>query len=142
VNNAGAALTNIVGPNGNHISCIVRSAKCGLLYLDKEHWDMLKDNSMYLVVIYPGNSPRLFKDRFELLEEELAENVLFRIPNNKLTDEIDGVFDTLESESHLILVTSEKMKESLFSKLKKRRTNSKENDASIGDEELKPKDLW
>ncbi|MCB0738715.1 MAG: ATP-binding protein, partial [Bacteroidetes bacterium] len=131
VNNAGSALTNIVDPNGNHISCIVRSAKGGLLYLDKEHWDMLVDNAMYLVVIYPGNSPRLFKDRLELLEEELAENVLFRIPNNKLTDEIDGVFDTLESESHLILVTSEKMRESLFSKLKKKRTNSKENNSVV-----------
>lgn len=134
VNNAGAALTNIIDPNGNHISCIVRSAKGGLLYLDKEHWDMLEDNAMYLVVIYPGNSPRLFKDRLELLEEELAENVLFRIPNNKLTDEIDGVFDTLESESHLILVTSEKMRESLFSKLKKRRTNSKENNSAVADD--------
>lgn len=131
VNNAGSALTNIVDPNGNHISCIVRSAKGGLLYLDKEHWDMLEDNAMYLVVIYPGNSPRLFKDRLELLEEELAENVLFRIPNNKLTDEIDGVFDTLESESHLILVTSEKMKESLFSKLKKGKSNSKENNSAV-----------
>jgi hypothetical protein len=131
VNNAGAALTNIVDPNGNHISCIVRSAKGGLLYLDKEHWDMLEDNAMYLVVIYPGNSPRLFKDRLELLEEELAENVLFRIPNNKLTGEIDRVFDTLESESHLILVTSEKMKESLFSKLKKSKVNSKENNSAV-----------
>jgi predicted DNA-binding protein YlxM (UPF0122 family) len=92
---------------------------------------MLEDNAMYLVVIYPGNSPRLFKDRLELLEEELAENVLFRIPNKKLTDEIDGVFDTLESESHLILVTSEKMRESLFSKLKKKRTNSKENNSAV-----------
>lgn len=134
VNNAGSALTNIVNPNGNHISCIVRSAKGGLLYLDKEHWDMLKDNAMYLVVIYPGNSPRLFKDRLELLEEELAENVLFRIPNNKLTYKIDGIFDMLESESHLILVTSEKMKESLFSKFKKRRTNSKENNFAVADD--------
>lgn len=131
VNNAGSALTNIVDLNGNHISCVVRSAKGGLLYLDKEHWDMLEDNAMYLVVIYPGNSPRLFKDRLELLEEELAENVLFRIPNNKLTDEIDGVFDTLESESHLILVTSEKMKESLFSKVKKGKANSKENNSAV-----------
>jgi hypothetical protein len=134
VNNAGTALTNIVAPNGNHISCIVRSAKGGLLYLDKEHWDMLVDDAMYLLVIYPSNTPRLFKDRLELLEEELSENVLFRIPNNKLTDEIDGVFGTLESESHLILVTSEKMKESLFSKLKKSKVNSEEYNSAVADD--------
>lgn len=133
-NNVGSSITNIVDPHGNHISCIVRSAKGGLLYLDKEHWDMLENNSVYLVVIYPANSPRLFKNRLELLDEELAENVLFRIPNNKLTDEIDGVFDMLESESHLILVTSEKMKESLFSKLKKRRTNSREENTAVADD--------
>ena len=133
VSNAGAALSNIIDPNGNPVKCIVRSAKGGLLYLDKEHWDMLEDNHTQLVVIYLGNSPRLFKDRLELLEEELAENVLFRVPNTKQTSEIDGVFDALESESHLILVTSEKMKENLFSKLKKG-NNNQEDDMAIGDD--------
>ncbi len=134
VNNAGAALTNIVDPNGNHISCIVRSAKGGLLYLDKEHWDMMQDDFMYLIVIYPGNSLRLFKNRLELLKEELAENVLFRVPNNKFTSEIDGVFNALESESHLILVTSEKMKESLFSKLKQKNEFDKKENGAVGGE--------
>jgi hypothetical protein len=138
VNRAGAALTNIIDPDGNQVDCIVRSAKGGLLYLDKEHWDMLEDNLMYLIVIYPGNSPRLFKDRLELLEEELAENVLFRVPNNKHTSEIDGVFDALESESHLILVTSKKMKESLFSKLKQRKDINMEKDAAVGDDNYRP----
>jgi len=123
--NAGTSLTNILDPDGNQVSCIVRSAKGGLLYLDKGHWDMLQDNDKYLIVIYPGNIPRLFKNGLELLEEELAENVLFRLPNNKFTNEIDGVFNALESESHLILVTSEKMKQSLFSKLKKQIGNTK-----------------
>jgi len=136
VNNAGAALTNIKDPDGNQVNCIVRSAKGGLLYLDKEHWDMMEDDLMYLIVIYPGNSPRLFKDRLELLEEELAENVLFRVPNNKFTSEIDGVFSALESESHLILVTSEKMKESLFSKLKQKREFNKEENAAVGGEDF------
>jgi hypothetical protein len=134
VNNAGAALTNIKDPDGNQVNCIVRSAKGGLLYLDKEHWDMMEDDLMYLIVIYPGNSPRLFKNRLELLEEELAENVLFRVPNNKFTSEIDGVFNALESESHLILVTSEKMKESLFSKLKQKNEFNKEENAAVGGE--------
>ena len=71
--------------------------------------------------------------RKELLKEELAENVLFRVPNNKNTSEIDGVFDALESDSHLILVTSEKMKENLFSKLKKK-SNVIENDVAIADD--------
>jgi len=137
VNNAGAALTNIKDPDGKQVNCIVRSAKGGLLYLDKEHWDMMEDNLMYLIVIYPGNSPRLFKDRLELLEEELAENVLFRVPNNKFTPEIDGVFKALESESHLILVTSEKMRESLFSKLKQKKEFNKEDNAAIAGDEFK-----
>ena len=134
VNNAGAALTDIIDPDGNQVNCIVRSAKGGLLYLDKEHWDMMQDDFIYLIVIYPGNSPRLFKNRLELLEEELAENVLFRVPNNKFTSEIDGVFNALESESHLILVTSEKMKESLFSKLKQKNEFNKEENAAVGGE--------
>ena len=134
VNNAGAALTDIIDPDGNQVNCIVRSAKGGLLYLDKEHWDMMQEDYMYLIVIYPGNSPRLFKNRLELLEEELAENVLFRVPNNKFTSEIDGVFNALESESHLILVTSEKMKESLFSKLKQKNEFNKEENAAVGGE--------
>lgn len=136
VNNAGAALTDIIDPDGNQVNCIVRSAKGGLLYLDKEHWDMMQEDFMYLIVIYPGNSPRLFKNRLELLEEELAENVLFRVPNNKFTSEIDGVFNALESESHLILVTSEKMKESLFSKLKQKNEFNKEENAAVGGEDF------
>ena len=118
------------------MNCIVRSAKGGLLYLDKEHWDMLEPDHMSLIVIYPGNSPRLFKNRLELLEEELAENVLFRIPNNKNTTEIDGVFKSLESESHIILVTSEKMKENLFSKIKKKEKFNKEENAAIGGDDF------
>lgn len=136
VNNAGAYLTNIIDPDGNQVKCIVRSAKGGLLYLDKEHWDMLEETHMYLIVIYPGNTPRLFKDRLELLEEELAENILFRVPNNKHTDEINGVFNALESESHLILVTSEKMKESLFSKLKQKTDFNKGENAAIGSDDF------
>ncbi len=136
VNNAGAALTNIIDPDGNQVDCVVRSAKGGLLYLDKEHWDMLEDKLMYLIVIYPGNSPRLFKDRLELLEEGLAENVLFRVPNNKHISEIDGVFDALESESHLILVTSEKMKESLFSNLKQTKSFNKEKNVAVGGDDF------
>jgi len=135
VKKAGASLIDIIDPDGNHIECIVRSAKGGLLYLDKEHWDMLGNSTTYLVVIYPGNTPRLFKNRLELLNEELAENVLFRIPNTKQIDEVNGVFDTLKSESHLILVTSEKMKESLFSKLKlDNQFNQEENSAVKGDD--------
>lgn len=134
--NAGASLTDIIDPDGNKVNCIVRSAKGGLLYLDKEHWDMMQDESIYLIVIYPGNSPRLFKNRLELLEEELAENVLFRVPNNQLASEIDGVFNALESESHLILVTSEKMKESLFSKLKKKSDFNKDEKVAVGSEDF------
>ena len=129
--NSGAYLTNIVDPDGNTIDCIVRSAKGGLLYLDKEHWDMLERNNTYLVVIYPNNHPRLFKDQLTLLDEELSENVLFRIPNSKQTSEIDGVFEALNTQSHLILVTSEKMRESLFSKLKRKHDLKSETDVAV-----------
>jgi len=61
---------------------------------------------------------------------------LFRVPNNKLTDEINGVFNALESESHLILVTSEKMKESLFSKLKQKTVFNKEENAAVGNDDF------
>jgi hypothetical protein len=137
INTVGASLSNIIDPDGNNVNCIVRSAKGGLLYIDKEHWDMLEDNYTYLVVIYPGNKPRLFKDRLELLNEELSENVLFRVPNSKKTAEIDGVFSVLKSESHLILVTSEKMKESIFSKLKQDKHFQKEVDSAVGGDDFK-----
>lgn len=127
----GAALYNITNEFGVQVTCIVRSAKGGLLYIDKEHWEMLEYENTYLVAIYPGNEPRLFRNRLELLSEDLAENVLFRIPNTKDSSEIDGVFDALESESHLILVTSEKMKENLFSKLKKKDGYHQEKDTAI-----------
>lgn len=136
VNSSGAALTSIIDPDGNNVKCIVRSAKWGLLYLDKQHWDMFEDNDTYLVVIYPGNSPRLFKKRIELLEDRLATNVLFRVPNSRNTAEIDGVFESLESESHLILVTSEKMRDSLFSGLKAKNFISQEIDIAIADDEF------
>lgn len=131
---AGASFNNIVDLDGNIVSCVVRSAKGGLLYLDKEHWDMLEHLATYLVVIYPGNLPRLFKDRMELLEEDLAHNILFRVPNRKSEKEIDSVLDTLKSNSHLILVTSEKMKEALFSKLKNTKANKFENDIAVTDD--------
>ncbi|MDC0338958.1 ATP-binding protein, partial [Flavobacteriales bacterium] len=134
VDNVGPKLTNIIDPDKKHVSCIVRSAKGGLLYLDQDHWDMLEDELMYLIVIYPGNSPRIFRNRLELLEEELAENVLFKVPNNKIPHEIDGVFKALESESHVILVTSEKMKESLFSKIKQKKDLNKDENAALGDD--------
>ena len=69
-----------------------------------------------------------------MLSEELTENVLFRIPNNKQIASIDNVFDALKSESHLILVTSQKMKENLFAKLKKNSNFSSENDTAVVDD--------
>lgn len=134
VENNGASLININDSENKTIECIVRSAKGGLLYLDKEHWDMLKKQNTYLVVIYPGNSPRLFKDREELLSEELAKNILFRFKNTKNAVDFDGVFDTLKSESNLILVTSEKMKETIFSKLKKNNSFRTEDNSAVADD--------
>jgi hypothetical protein len=130
-----AALYNIKDSTGNKLNFIVRSARGGLLYLDKEHWDMLESSDFNLVVIYPGHKPKLFKNRMDLLSEELAEKILFRIPNNKNISELDGIFESLESESHIILVTSEKMKESLFSELSKNKEfNKLEKGAIEGDD--------
>jgi hypothetical protein len=132
-----AALYDIKDSDGKNVNFIVRSAKGGLLYLDKEHWDMLEDSDMYLIVIYPGNEPKLFKNRLDLLSEELAEKILFRIPNNRNVSELDGVFESLQSESHIILVTSEKMKERLFSKLSKNNKLNKEEEGAVGGDNFK-----
>lgn len=134
VKNNGASLLNIIDPQNKTIECIVRSAKGGLLYLDKEHWDMLKKQNTCLVVIYPGNSPRLFKDREELLSEELAKNVLFRFKNTKNSNDFDGIFSALKEDTKLILVTSEKMKETIFSKLKKNNSFRSEGDSAVADD--------
>lgn len=132
----GTRLSGIISPSGKKVDCIVHSAKGGLLYLNKNHWDMLSNPATLLVVIYPGNSPRLFIDRLELLQEDLAENVLFRVPNSGESEEVDGVFKALDSESHLILVTSEEMRESLFSKFKKQGSFKKEEDSAIAGDDF------
>ena len=55
----------------------------------------------------------------------------------KQVDEVNGVFEALESESHLILVTSEKMKESLFSKLRQDNQFNKEGDTAVKGDDFK-----
>ena len=137
IKNEYSALYNIIDPNGNYVNIIVRSAKGGLLYLDKDHWDMLEDDLMQLVVIYPGNTPRIFKNRIELLEEELVKKVIFRIPNNKNVKDIDNLFDILSEDSHVLLVTGEKMRESLFSDLRSKGDIKQENDVAIAGEDFK-----
>ena len=131
-----AALYDIKDSNNNSLNFIVKTAKGGLLFLNKAHWDMLKSEDTQLITIYPGYVPKIFKDRMELLEDEMQDKVLFRIPNNKNEQEIDGVFDNLESDSHLILVTSKKMKESLFDKIGKKGTFNKDEVASVMDDNI------
>lgn len=72
----------------------------------------------------------------ELLSDELQEKVLFRMPNKKREQEIDDVFDKTESDSHLILVTSKQMKESLFEKVGKKGTFNKNEEANVMDENI------
>jgi hypothetical protein len=98
---------------------------------------MLEDDLMQLVVIYPGNTPRIFKNRIELLEEELVKKVIFRIPNNKNVKDIDNLFDILSEDSHVLLVTGEKMRESLFSDLRSKGDIKQENDVAIAGEDFK-----
>jgi len=131
-----AALYGIKDLEGNNINFIVKSAKGGLLFLNKSHWDMLKSEETQMITIYPGNEPKIFKDRMKLLEDEMQNKVLFRIPNNKNEQEIDGVFDNLESDSHLILVTSKKMKESLFDKIGKKGIFNKDEEANVMDDNI------
>jgi hypothetical protein len=131
-----AALYGIKDSDENNINFIVKSAKGGLLFLNKSHWEMLKSEETQLITIYPGNEPKIFKDRMELLEDEMQDKVLFRIPNNKNKQEIDGVFDNLESDSHLILVTSKKMKESLFDIIGKKGTFNKDEEANVMDDNI------
>jgi len=129
-----AAIYNIKDSGGNSVNFIVKSAVGGLLFLNKNHWEMLRSDDTKLIVIYPGKTPRIFNDRMELLSDELQDKVLFRLPNNKSEHDIDGVFSDIDSNSHLILVTSDKMKESLFSKIKLEREFVQEDDVAIGGE--------
>lgn len=131
-----AALYDIKDSNNNSLNFIVKSAKGGLLFLNKVHWDMLKSEHTQLITIYPGYVPKIFKDRMELLEDEMQDKILFRIPNNKNEQEINSVFANLESDSHLILVTSKKMKESLFDKIGKKGTFNKDEVASVMDDNI------
>jgi hypothetical protein len=131
-----AAIYNVKDPEGSNVNFIVKSARGGLLFLNKSHWEMLGIENTQLIAIYPGNRPKIFKHRIELLEDEMQDKVLFRIPNNKIEQEIDGVFDNLDSDSHLILVTSEKMKESLFDKIGKKGTFNKDEVASVMDDNI------
>ena len=131
-----AALYKIKDSEGNLINFIVKSAKNGLLFLNKSHWEMLSSVNTQLIVIYPGNEPRIFKDRMELLSDDLQEKVLFRIENNKMEQEVDEVFEKLKSDSHLILVTSKSMKESLFDKIGKKGNFNKDEMANVMDDDI------
>ena len=131
-----AALYGVKDPDGRTIDFIVRSARAGLLFINKSHWEMLDSENTQLIAIYPEYKPRIFKDRMELLSDDLQEKVLFRIPNKKSEREIDDVFDKIESDSHLILVTSKQMKESLFEKVGKKGTLNKNEEANVMDENI------
>src|SRR5690625_5035289 len=94
-----AAIYNIKDSGGNSVNFIVKSAVGGLLFLNKNHWEMLRSDDTKLIVIYPGKTPRIFNDRMELLSDELQDKVLFRLPNNKSEHDIDGVFSDIDSNS-------------------------------------------
>lgn len=131
-----AALYGIKDSEGNSIDFIVKSARGGLLFINKSHWEMLDSSHTQLIAIYPKFEMRIFRDKMELLSDELQEKVLFRMPNKKREQEIDDVFDKTESDSHLILVTSKQMKESLFEKVGKKGTFNKNEEANVMDENI------
>jgi len=119
VQDLGAKLSKIKDANGIEVEYIVRSAIGGLLYIEYFHWNELKKENTSLAVIFPNSdSPQFFHSNQELLNEELNEYILFRIHNSRNIEEIDKIFNQLDSNnSHLMMVTSEKMKKSLFQKL-------------------------
>ncbi|MCM8568893.1 ATP-binding protein [Gramella jeungdoensis] len=131
-----AALYGIKDSEGKRIDFIVKSARGGLLFINKSHWEMLDSSQTQLIAIYPKFEMRIFRDKMELLSDELQEKVLFRMPNKKSEREIDDVFDKTESDSHLILVTSKHMKESLFEKVGKKGTFNKNEEANVMDENI------
>lgn len=126
-----AALYGIKDSEGNSIDFIVKSARGGLLFINKSHWEMLDSSQTQLIAIYPKFEMKIFRNKMELLSDELQEKVLFRMPNKKSEREIDDVFDKTESDSHLILVTSKQMKESLFEKVGKKGTFNKDEEANV-----------
>lgn len=131
-----AALYGIKDTKDNSIDFIVKSARGGLLFINKSHWEMLDSSHTQLIAIYPKFEIRIFRDKMELLSDDLQEKVLFRMPNKKSEREIDDVFEKTESDSHLILVTSKQMKESLFEKVGKKGTFNKNEEANVMDENI------
>lgn len=128
------SIDNILTPEGDEVKFIVRGAKGGLLYIDEDHWRMLDNDDVGLIAIYPGGEPRVFTAQKELLMDDLAENVLFRVSNKKEVNYIDNTFNSLGGTAHLILVTSEKMKEDLFGRLHKSMSIVEECDSAIADD--------
>lgn len=78
-----AALYGIKDSEGNSIDFIVKSARGGLLFINKSHWEMLDSSHTQLIAIYPKFEMRIFRDKMELLSDELQEKVLFRMPNKR-----------------------------------------------------------
>jgi hypothetical protein len=132
-----AALYGIKDSEGNSIDFIVKSARGGLLFINKSHWEMLDSSQTQLIAIYPKFEMRIFRDKMELLSDELQEKVLFRIPNKKNELQIDDVFEKTESDSHLILVTSKQMKESLFEKIGNKSTFNDQEEATVMGDNVK-----
>lgn len=132
-------ISGVIEASGEKRDVIVRSARGGLLYLNRGHWNMMSNPSVCLVVIFPGNAqPRLYRDYSELLDEELAKNVLFRMTNGKNPEEISGILNDFGVNPHLILVTSEKMRASLFDQLKPHGEYGQEDDVAIADDDYTP----
>lgn len=131
-----AALYGIKDSEGNNIDFIVKSARGGLLFINKSHWEMLDSSHTQLIAIYPKFEMRIFRNKMELLSDELQEKVLFRMPNKRSEQEIDDVFEKTESDSHLILVSSKLMKESLFEKVGKNGNFNKNEEANVMGENI------
>ncbi|MFI3297433.1 MAG: hypothetical protein R3Y59_07370 [bacterium] len=93
---------------------------------------MLDDDDTHLIAFYPGNEPRIFYNKMDLLNEELAKNVLFRVENTKKHSDIDDAFESLGDNAHLIFVTSEKMEKDIFARLQKK--IKPESDHAVADD--------
>ncbi|QXP65743.1 sacsin N-terminal ATP-binding-like domain-containing protein [Polaribacter sp. AHE13PA] len=125
----GYKIENILSPDGIEKDCLIHSAVGGMLYLGHFHWKELEKNNSFLLTIYPGGEPRIFNTRQELLNEELNEFLLFRVDNTKSPEDIDKIFENLnKKKSHMMMVTSQKMREKLYDQFIKQKRNTPVND--------------
>jgi hypothetical protein len=130
------SLLNIKSPSGIDITCYIRSAQKGLLYLTPSNWEKLGESNTILSVIVPGSTANLYKTQEELLQADHCINLLFKIENPKSPSVVNQIIEVIKrvgKEPNMMLTTSREMHNNLFEKImdySKRTSEFKVGDSS------------